>query len=127
MDHNEWLKKHTKSVILDTTLVITADKFIGDSVPVTIHIVAIELDYGKVIDFTVKSDLPFTDPHEWSDHPFKHSSDKMESSTEVGSIIEDTPATRAMIHELVSKPELYTTTDCTHVSRLIKAISSFWS
>ena len=47
----------------------------------------------------------------------------------VANIIEDTPAIRAMIMELVSeeKRNLYTTTDCTYKARLIKAIASFWS
>jgi len=124
---NEWLTKHTKSVIVDTTITVIGSNDDGD-VPITLRVKAIELDYGPVISFKVMSSVRFTNLAEWSDHPFACSKEYMEGNT-VGNIVEDTPAVRALIMELVSseKRTLYTTTDCTYKARLIKAISSFWS
>ena len=122
-----WLAKHTRSVLVDTTLKVTGSNDDGD-VPITLRVKAIELDYGPVIKFGVKSSVKFTNMVEWSDHPFMCSTEYMNGNT-VSNIIDDTPAIRAMIMELVSleKKKLYTSTDCTYKARLIKAISSFWS
>jgi hypothetical protein len=124
--HSEWQKKHTKSILCDTTITVVARK--DDDVPIQLHVKAIELDYAAVIDFEVKASEPFTDMMDWCDHPFACSTEYMEGN-KVANIIEDTPAIRAMIMELVSseKRNLYTTTDCTYKARLIKAIASFWS
>ena len=124
--HSEWQKKHTKSVLVDTKITVIGS--MDDDIPIELHVKAIELDYGPVIDFEVSTSHPFTNLMEWSDHPFSHSKDYMENG-KVANIIEDTPCIRAMIMELVSseKRKLHTTTDCTYKSRLIKAIASFWS
>lgn len=125
--HSEWQKKHTKSVLVDKKISVIGSNDNGD-VSIELHVKAIELDYGPVIDFEVKASVPFTNMMDWSDHPFASSKEYMEGN-KVANIIEDTPAIRAMIMELVSseKRNLYTTTDCTYKSRLIKAIASFWS
>jgi hypothetical protein len=126
MDHALWQKNHTKSVLVDKVIIVIGTR--DTDVPIELHVKAIELDYGPVIDFEVKASVPFTDVVEWSDHPFACSTDYMEGN-KVANIIEDTPAIRALIEELVSehKRKLHTTTDCTHKARLIKAIASFWS
>jgi len=88
---------------------------------------ALELDYGPVIDFSVTIDRPFKDTGDWADHPFMYAG-TLESPTEIANIVEDTPAVRALIAELVEEPKkLYTGTDCSHRARLIKAIMGFWS
>jgi hypothetical protein len=126
-NHTEWQKKHTKSILCNTTITVIGSNDDG-AVSIELHVMAIELDYGPVIDFEVKASVPFTNMMDWSDHPFACSTDYMENG-KVANIIEDTPCIRAMIMELVSLDErkLYTTTDCTYKARLIKAIASFWS
>lgn len=116
-----------KSILVDTTITVIGTDYAED-IPITLHIKAIELDYGPVIDFEVKASVPFTNILEWSDHPFACSTEYMEGS-KVSNIIEDTPIIRAMILELASgeKRKLHTTTDCTYRARLIRAIASFWS
>lgn len=125
-NQGEWQKKHTKSILCDTTITVIGTK--DEDVPIQLHVKAIELDYGPVIDFEVKASIPFTNMMDWSDHPFACSTEYMEDG-KVTNIIEDTPVIRAMIMELVSleKRTLYTTTDCSYKARLIKAIASFWS
>lgn len=125
--HSEWQKKHTKSILCDKTITVLGTKDDGD-IPIQLHVKAIELDYGPVIDFEVKASVPFTNIMDWPDHPFMCSKEYMEGS-KVANIIEDTPLIRAMIMDLVSEEnkKLYTTTDCTYKARLIKAIASFWS
>lgn len=127
MEHALWQKKHTKSVLCDNTITVIGTNEIED-VPITLHVKAIELDYGPVIDFEVSASHPFTNMEQWCDHPFACSKEYMEGN-KVANIIEDTPIIRAMIMELVSeeKRKLHTTTDCTYKARLIKAIASFWS
>ena len=125
-NHADWQKKHTKSILCNKTITVIATK--EDDIPIELHVKAIELDYGPVIDFEVSASHPFTNMMDWSDHPFAFSTDYMEDGI-VANIIEDTPCIRAMIMELVSdeKRKLHTTTDCTYKARLIKAIASFWS
>ena len=124
----EWQRKHLKEVLVNTTLVVTGANNNDDNVEITLDIKAGVLDYGPVIDFQVTSSVAFTNLGFWGDHPLMCSSEYMTGNS-VGNIIEDTPAVRALIAELVSseKRKLYTTTDCTHKARLIKAIASFWS
>jgi len=124
--HSDWQKKHTKSILCDKTITILATKDVD--IQIELHVKAIELDYGPVIDFEVKASIPFTNIMEWSDHPLACSTEYMEDGI-VANIIEDTPCIRAMIMELISeeKRTLHTTTDCTYKARLIKAIASFWS
>ena len=125
--HSDWQKKHTKSVICDKTITVIGSNE-DDDVSIELHVKAIELDYGPVIDFEVSASIPFTNIMEWSDHPLAFSTEYSEDG-KVANIIEDTPCIRAMIMELVSleKRNLHTTTDCTYKARLIKAIASFWS
>jgi hypothetical protein len=117
----------TKSVLVDTTL--TVDSVLdGVDVPVVIHVRVLELNYGPVLYFKVKSSIPMDESDIWDEHPFQYSKTWMEGNT-VGNIIEDTPAIRAMIQELVSteKRNFYTGTDAGHKARLINAIAMFWS
>ena len=125
-NYTDWQKKHTKSILCDTKITVIGS--MDDDIPIELHVKAIELDYGPVIDFEVSASHPFTNLMEWSDHPFLCSKEYMEDG-KVANIIEDTPVIRAMIMELVSpvKHKLHTTTDCTYKARLIKAIASFWS
>jgi hypothetical protein len=127
MDHIKWQQLHTKSILCDTHVTVIGSNDDGD-IPIILHVKAIELDYGPVIDFEVSCSEKFTNFMEWSDHPFACSKEYMEGD-KVANIIEDTPVIRAMIAELISEIErkLHTTTDCTYKARLIKAIASFWS
>jgi hypothetical protein len=124
---SEWQKKHTKSILVDTTIIVIGSNDDGD-VAIQLHVKAIELDYGPVIDFEVSASHPFTNLMDWSDHPLMCSKEYIEDK-KVANIIEDTPVIRAMIMELVSpeKRTLHATTECTYKARLIKAIASFWS
>lgn len=124
----EWQREHLKEVLVNTAIVVTGANDNDDNVKITLDIKAGVLSYGPVIDFQVTSSIPFTNLAFWADHPFMCSKEYMEGNT-VGNIVEDTPAIRVLIMELVSseKRKLYTTTDCTYKARLIKAIASFWS
>ena len=125
--YSEWQQNHTKSVICDKIVTVIGSND-DDDVSIELHVKAVELDYGPVIDFEVTASIPFTNIMEWSDHPLAFSTEYTEHG-KVANIIEDTPVIRAMIMELVSseKRNLHTTTDCTYRARLIKAIASFWS
>lgn len=124
--HSDWQKKHTKSVLCDTTITVLGATDKGE-VPIQLHVRAVELDYGPVIDFEVSSSVKFTNMMDWSDHPFMCSKEYMEDN-KIANIIEYTPVIKAMIMDLISeeKHTLYTRTDCTYKARLIKAIASFW-
>ena len=118
-----------KSILAKAVITVTAKKM-GQPTPITLTIEAIELNYGPVIDLTIRVSDPLIDKMDWDDHPFMFIT-KFESEDEstVGDIIDDTPATRALIDELVSTEtkSLYTTTECSHKGRLIRALSLFWS
>jgi hypothetical protein len=133
-----WLVSKTKSVLADTTVEVIANKFNSrDPVLIKMHVKAIELNYGPCIHFRVRVDNAFTQSMDWDDHPFlgatkdsdKHEPENSKGVVEVGDIVDDTPAVRAMIAELVQKGErnLYVGTDCTHRARLISCIRMFWS
>jgi len=128
MSVNNWLAKRTKNVLVDKSIVVYGSMMYSEAdEPITLHVNAIELNYGPVINFTVIVDKPCENMEDWSDHPFMYLKD-LESPSKAGNIVEDTPAVRALIEELVGEPKkMYTTTDCTHRGRLIKAIMSFWS
>lgn len=128
MNHNDWLAKRTKSILVDTSIIVNGSSMLSEEdEPITLTVKAIELNYGPVISFSVTVDKPCNDTGDWDDHPFMYIKD-MESPTEVRNIVEDTPAVRALIEELVAEPKkMYTSTDCTHRSRLIRAIMGFWS
>lgn len=123
---SQWLATRTKSVIADVHLTVDAEKDFDETVAVTLHVRAIELNYGPVISFEVTASDPMTD--DWSSHPFRYAKEYAEGNS-VGNIIDDTPAIRAMIAELVStdQKKLYTGTVEEHKARLIKAIAMFWS
>jgi hypothetical protein len=119
----------TKSLLAKTVLTVTANKM-GKPTPITLTIEAIELNYGPVIDLTIRVSDPLTEPMDWDDHPFMFITKfETEDRSTLGNIIDDTPATRALIDELVctEKKTRYTTTDCSHKGRLIRALSLFWS
>jgi hypothetical protein len=129
-----------KSTLVDTVITVQGTRFDVDScgfteeesgtTPIQVSMKAYELNYGPVLDYTIRCSVPFTDLMHWSDHPFmfsnKEQSGKKTTST---NIIDDTPAVRAILEELAAKEpfKLYTTTDCTHRARLIQALESFWS
>jgi hypothetical protein len=123
---SQWLATRTKSVIADVHMTIDSEKDFDETVAVTLHVRAIELNYGPVIFFEIAASHPMDD--DWSHHPFRYAKEYVEGNT-VGNIIDDTPAIRAMIAELVStdKKKLYTGTAEEHTARLIKAITMFWS
>jgi len=119
----------TKSVLADTKF--TVDSVLdGVETPVSVHIRVLELNYGPVLYFEAKSSIPMGDDEFWDEHPFQWSTKWLEDNrSTVANIIDDTPAIRAMIQELVSteKREFYTGTEAGHKARLINAIAMFWS
>lgn len=124
-----WLNKHTKSVLAKTVITVIGDKD-GNDIPVDLTIEALILDYGPLIHLDIKCSVPLYAKEflDWADHPFLFLKD-IEQGNTVGNIIDDTPATRALIEELI-KPlntKLYTTTPCTHIRRLIQSLQLFWS
>lgn len=142
----DWLKSKTKSVLADVTITVTGRRAQeSEDVPIQLHIVAIELNYGPCISFKARVDVAME--HKgwyWDDHPFRGAlkdSDKDDPDCttkndegvtcvlEVADIVDDTPAVRALITELSQAvaPKLYCGTDCTHRARLISAIRSFWA
>lgn len=118
-----------KSILIDKSVVVTGTPGEAPCCPITLHVSAKELNYGPVIEVTITSDTPF-DPsnrEEWDDHPFKFVKN-VENKVTVQEIIDDTPAVRALLQELVAPAsKLYTTTDCTHKGSIIQALSLFWS
>lgn len=122
-----WIKNNTKSVLINTTLTLNCETIEKDILPVEMRIHVIELNYGPVLSFKIISDIPYNDT--MYEHPFMYSKEYMSGEYKTGSIIDDTPAVRALINELSScnNMSLYTTTHCTHVARLIRAINGFWS
>ena len=117
-----------KSTIADTTIIVDGSNMkYTEKRPIKLTIKAYELNYGPVIDLTITVDIKYD--NYWSDHPFKHIDNYDDSKYIVSDIIDDTPAIRSIIKELIQKEpfNLYTTTDCTHRAGLIKALSYFWS
>lgn len=116
--------------LVNTTITVTGSKD-GVPVPIKLHIKVVALTYGPVIDISIRSSVPYIRSGfvDWTDHPFLWVEEShLEKGKMVGNIIDDTPATRALIDELI-KPEqnLYTTTNCSHKGRLIRALCLFWS
>jgi hypothetical protein len=144
MDTN-WLSKKTKSVLADTTITVTGNRAQSrEPVPINLHIVATELTYGPCIHFKARVDIGLeSEGWFWDDHPFSGALKKSDADDpacvekkggevcvlEVGDIVDDTLAVRALIAELVETGErkLYVGTDCTHRARLITAIRAFWA
>jgi len=119
---------NVKSVYAKADIIVLGNKN-GSTVPIKISVVANELNYGPVIDLTIKCDVPYYESGfvDWSDHPLMWAKN-VENGVRVENIIDDTPAVRALIDELIGpEKRLYTTTNCTHKGRLIRALMSFWS
>lgn len=123
---------NVKSVLHDVTLKIQGLQFMSvDETPIVTRIIIKELIYGPVLSLRITTDIPYTYPMEWSDHPLARVDKEhlVEDGKAIEEIIDDTPAIRAVIAELVDSKEqkLYVTTDCTHRAQLIAFLSSCWS
>ena len=122
--------RNYESTLVDTTITVTGTKY--DAVPIQVKVTAYKLNYGPVIDLTITASVPYTNFMEWSDHPLmhlKHDKNEAGARSSMGEILDDTPAVRAILNELVQpeKFKLYTTTDCTHRAALIASLEHFWS
>ena len=116
MDAN-WLLMRTKSVLHMTTVTI-------GEIETTVQV--IELTYGP-LHVLITTEKPM--PEDFHIHPFMYvPKDHLNYGQTVCEIVEDTPAIRALINELVSKEPLkmYTTEPSAHKARIIKCITSFW-
>jgi hypothetical protein len=120
-----------KSTLHDVTLTIHGSRFMSDvKTPIMLTIVVKELNYGPVLDILIHADVPFTGAMHWDDHPLSRvDKEHLSGGKKIDEIIDDTPAIRAVIAELVNpeKQNLYTTTDCTHRAQLIAFLASCWS
>lgn len=117
MDAN-WLSTRTKSVLHNTTVTIGENE-------ATVHVV--ELTYGPLHLF-ITTENPI--PSDFHIHPFMYvPKDHLINGNVVCEILEDTPAIRALINELVSKEtiKMYTTHPSAHKARIIKSLINFWS
>ena len=116
-------------VILDTTLSVSGMSIDCSRVPILMKVKVCEMNYCPVLKIKILTNVRFTDHMLGGDHPLMYADEFLEEGRRlVAEIVDDTPAVRALINELVSeKRKLYTTTDCTHKARLIKSILSFWS
>ena len=126
--HKEWLESRTKSILSKGSLTVQGSKD-GEPVPMRITYEVRELTYGPVLNIRIKCDVPYDKDGDdyWDDHPFMWA-DHVEEGTKIGNIVDDTPAVRALVAELSAAPtKLYTTTDCTHKGRIIRALCLFWS
>ena len=116
MDAN-WLASRTKSVLHETTVTI-------GEVEVTVHVV--ELTYGPLhVLITTKDPMP----EDFYIHPFMYvTKEHLSYRKTVCEIVEDTPAIRALINELVSPEPVktHTTEPSGHKARIIKCITNFW-
>jgi hypothetical protein len=112
--------KNYKSTLADET--IEVDGSVGS---IQLRVQAYELDYGPVIELIISVDNECV----VGDHPFSTIDFRKVNKGTIHEIIDDTPAIRSLISELVQKEkfELYSTTDCTHRAALIKALTLFWS
>jgi hypothetical protein len=115
MDAN-WLASRTKSVLHQTTVTI------GEA-EATVQV--IELTYGP-LHLLITTEKPIEDSHI---HPFMYvDKDRLNYGRTVCEIIEDTPAIRALIKELITEPvKTYTTEPSAHKARIIKCLTNFWS
>jgi hypothetical protein len=115
MDAN-WLASRTKSVLYQTTVII------GET-ETTVQV--IELTYGP-LHVLITTEKPMEDVHI---HPFMYvDKERLSYGKTVCEIIEDTPAIRALITELVSTEPVktYTTEPSAHKARIIKSLTNFW-
>jgi hypothetical protein len=124
-----WLQKHTKSILFDKeiTLKCTQMDDIGNELDIILHIKAIELNYGPVLNLTITASIPYM-KDTFEDHPFMFVSPDHLEEGQIGEIIDDTPAIRSLIEELCAEPcRLYTGTWEDHCKRIIKSLTFFWS
>jgi hypothetical protein len=115
MDAN-WLASRTKSILHETTVTI------GET---ETRIQVIELTYGP-LHILITTQAPPEDAHI---HPFMYvDKERLNYGKTVCEIIEDTPAVRALLDELVSKESVktYTTEPSAHKARIIKCLTNFW-
>jgi hypothetical protein len=121
-----WLQKHTKSVLLDKKITLQCTQNDND-VDIDLHIKAIELDYGPVINLTITASLPYK-LNKFEDHPFMFVAPDHIEDGHIAEILDDTPAIRSLIEELSGEPrKLYTGTWGDHCKRIIKSLTFFWS
>ena len=125
------LPRRWKSTLVDTVITVIGTKDehgTRTNVPIDMKICAYELDYGPVIDVEIKCNIGYQ-PGIWIDHPLNLVEPGSLIDYEVSEIIDDTPATRAIIAELANpvKKNLYTTTDCSYRAALIASLKNFWS
>jgi len=126
--YKQWLESRTKSILSKGSLTVEGSKD-GEKTPIKITYEVRELTYGPVLNIRIKCDVPYNkdDVEFWDDHPFMWA-DHVEDGTKLGNIVDDTPAVRALVNELSAEPaKLYTTTDCSHKGRIIRALCLFWS
>jgi hypothetical protein len=143
-----------KSVLHDVTITVTGHRAQSrEDVPIKLTIKALELTYGPCIDLSISVDVPCEMGWSWDDHPLLLCRARQEKNREepvkgAGEILDDTPAVRALLAELVSWPgqlpcegtgsassklcdpttrKLYSGTDTTHRARLIASLEMFWS
>ena len=113
---------------MNATLVVMAVKEDEeDDIPVTLTVHVKSHTYGPALSIAITPDIPYV-KYKWADHPLMYVKPNYIEDGIAANIVEDTPAIRALIEELLGDPlNLYTTTNCTHKGRLIRAILSFWS
>jgi len=123
------IHSHTKSVLFDKNIVLkcTPINDMNNHSDVVLHIKAIELDYGPVINLSIIASIPYKN-EEFEDHPFLFVCPDHIEDGQFGEILDDTPAVRSLIEELCGEPhKLYTGTWGDHCKRIIKTLTLFWS
>ena len=112
----DWLSSRTKSILHDTVITI------GET-ETTVQV--IELTYGP-LHILITSDKPL--PEDFHIHPFMYvANEHLSHRSMVCEIIDDTPAIRALINELVTEPvKTHATESSAHKARIIKCLTNFW-
>ena len=92
---------------------------------IQLRVEAYKLTYGPVIEIRISVDKQCIG----SEHPFILINPFKIEKGKVEDIIDDTPAIRGIINELVQKKKfkLYSTSDCIHRAALIRSLTLFWS
>ena len=113
---------------INTTITVQGNRD-GIITPINLSLVVKPRPNAPLLDFTITCDVPFfkQDRLDWKDHPLMYC-EHLEHGRTVGNIIDDTPVARVILDELQKPTEtLYTTTECSHKGRLIRALCLFWS
>jgi len=112
----DWLASRTKNILHMTTVMI-------GEIEVTVQV--IELTYGP-LHVLITTEKPM--PEDFHIHPFMYvPKDHLSYENTVCEIIDDTPAIRALINELVTEPiKTHTTEPSAHKARIIKCLTNFW-